>query len=153
MSLHIIATGGTFDKRYDELDKKLGFADSYLPSAIARSRMALSVTSQQLSLQDSADIREADRNRLLDACRSVDKRSVVIIHGTSAIAETAAVLHRARLNRTIVLTSAMVPYEVAESDALFNLGFACGVAQILPPGVYTALNGVVNPFAFAVALD
>jgi L-asparaginase/Glu-tRNA(Gln) amidotransferase subunit D len=28
-----------------------------------------------------------------------------------------------------VLTGAMIPYEIANSDALFNLGFACGVAQ------------------------
>jgi L-asparaginase len=35
----------------------------------------------------------------------------------------------------------MIPYEIANSDALFNLGFACGVAQTLSPGVYVAMNG------------
>ncbi|MDB5748850.1 MAG: asparaginase, partial [Massilia sp.] len=37
----------------------------------------------------------------------------------------------------------MIPYEIANSDALFNLGFACGVAQTLAPGVYVAMNGQV----------
>jgi len=37
----------------------------------------------------------------------------------------------------------MIPYEIANSDALFNFGFACGVAQTLPHGVYIAMNGRV----------
>ena len=41
----------------------------------------------------------------------------------------------------MVLTGAMIPYEIANSDALFNFGFACGVAQVLPAGVYVAMNG------------
>ena len=44
---------------------------------------------------------------------------------------------------TIVLTGAMIPYAIANSDALFNLGLACGVAQTLAPGVYVAMNGQV----------
>jgi L-asparaginase len=31
MSLRIIATGGTFDKHYNELNGVLGFSDSHLP--------------------------------------------------------------------------------------------------------------------------
>jgi L-asparaginase len=57
--------------------------------------------------------------------------------------ETAEVLGGAALGKTIVLTGAMIPYEIANSDALFNLGFACGVAQALPAGVYVAMNGKV----------
>jgi L-asparaginase len=57
--------------------------------------------------------------------------------------QTAAVLGAAKLGKTIVLTGAMIPYEIANSDALFNLGFACGVAQTLPAGVYVGMNGQV----------
>jgi L-asparaginase/Glu-tRNA(Gln) amidotransferase subunit D len=49
--------------------------------------------------------------------------------------QTAQVLGPANLGKTIVLTGAMIPYEIANSDAMFNLGFAAGVAQTLPPGV------------------
>ncbi len=45
------------------------------------------------------------------------------------------------LNKTIILTGAMVPYKFGSSDGLFNLGSALAYAQLLPPGVYVAMNG------------
>ena len=42
-----------------------------------------------------------------------------------------------------ILTGAMIPYAIQGSDALFNLGFACAAAQLLPHGVYIAMNGQV----------
>ena len=41
----------------------------------------------------------------------------------------------------IVLTGAMVPYAFGSSDGLFNLGSALSFAQVLPSGVYVAMNG------------
>ena len=67
----------------------------------------------------------------------------VIIHGTDTMRETAQVLGAANLQQTVILTGAMIPYEIDNSDALFNLGFACGVAQTLPAGVYVAMNGQI----------
>jgi L-asparaginase len=55
----------------------------------------------------------------------------------------AVALGQAGLQKTIVLTGAMVPYRVASSDALFNLGFAVAVAQLNAPGVFVAMNGRV----------
>ncbi len=52
-------------------------------------------------------------------------------------------LGAAGLGKTIVFTGAMIPYEIANSDAFFNLGFACSAAQLLPPGVHVAMNGKV----------
>ncbi|SFV04032.1 asparaginase domain-containing protein [Pseudoduganella namucuonensis] len=146
MTLRIIATGGTFDKHYNELNGTLGFADSHLPEAIARSRMTVDATLEQLPLLDSLDMRDADRARVLASCRAAADKAIVIIHGTDTMRETAAVLGAAALDQTIVLTGAMIPYEIANSDALFNLGFACGVAQVLPAGVYVAMNAQVFPW-------
>jgi len=143
MSLRIIATGGTFDKHYDELTGTLGFADSHLPAALARARMTVAVALEQLPLLDSLDMKDADRQRVLAACRASANDAIVIVHGTDTMRETAGVLGQAALGKTVVLTGAMIPYEIANSDALFNLGFACGVAQVLPPGVYVAMNGQV----------
>jgi L-asparaginase len=89
---------------------------------------------------------DEDRQRILASCQAAKEHAIVIIHGTDTMKETAAVLGAANLERTIVLTGAMIPYEIANSDALFNLGFACGVAQILTPGVYVAMNGKVFPW-------
>lgn len=143
MTLRIIATGGTFDKHYNELTGVLGFSDSHLPQVIARTRMTVPVALETLPLLDSLDMQDADRQRVLASCQAASEKAIVIIHGTDTMRETAAVLGAANLGQTIVLTGAMIPYEIANSDALFNLGFACGVAQTLPAGVYVAMNGQV----------
>lgn len=143
MTLRLIATGGTFDKHYDELTGVLGFAESHLPAIIARTRMTVPVELETLPLLDSLDMQDADRQRVLASCRAAAEKAIVIIHGTDTMPATAAVLGAARLPQTVVLTGAMIPYEIANSDALFNLGFACGVAQTLAPGVYVAMNGQV----------
>jgi L-asparaginase len=35
----------------------------------------------------------------------------------------------------------MIPYAFGSSDGLFNLGSALSFVQVLPPGVYIAMNG------------
>ncbi|MES2741259.1 MAG: asparaginase domain-containing protein [Pseudomonadota bacterium] len=143
MTLRILATGGTFDKHYNELNGSLGFDVSHVPEAIARSRMTVGTVLEQLPLLDSLDMQDADRARVLSSCRAAGETAIVIVHGTDTMRETAAVLGAAALGKTVVLTGAMIPYEIAHSDALFNLGFACAAAQILPAGVYVAMNGTI----------
>ncbi|HEU4851806.1 MAG TPA: asparaginase domain-containing protein [Telluria sp.] len=146
MTLRIVATGGTFDKHYNELTGVLGFSESHLPAVIARTRMTVPVELDVLPLLDSLDMQDEDRARVLATCQRAQEKSIVIIHGTDTMRETAAVLGAANLGKTIVLTGAMIPYEIANSDALFNLGVAVGVAQVLPAGVYVAMNGQVFPW-------
>jgi L-asparaginase len=145
MSLRIIATGGTFDKHYNELNGVLGFADSHLPEVIKRARITIPAALEVVSLLDSLDMQDADRQKVLAACQAASEKAIVIVHGTDTMRETAEVLGAAAgtSDKTIVFTGAMIPYEIANSDALFNFGFACGVAQTLPPGVYVAMNGTI----------
>jgi L-asparaginase len=143
MGPRILVTGGTFDKHYDEITGKLGFADSHLPDIIARARIALASQVEIITMMDSLYMQDADRNKMLAACQHASETSIVIIHGTDTMGETAHVLGHAHLAKTIILTGAMIPYEVANSDALFNIGFAYGVAQTLPHGVYIAMNGKI----------
>jgi L-asparaginase len=145
MTLRIIATGGTFDKHYNELNGVLGFADSHLPEVIKRARLTVPVELEVVSLLDSLDMQDADRQKVLGACQAAPEKAIVIVHGTDTMRDTAQVLGalEATNDKTIVFTGAMIPYEIANSDALFNFGFACGVAQVLPPGVYVAMNGKV----------
>jgi L-asparaginase len=143
MTLRILATGGTFDKHYDEIAGKLWFGDSHLPDVIKRARITLPVAFEQVALLDSLDMKDEDRQRVLASCSAAPEKAIVIIHGTDTMRETGEVLGNARLDKTIILTGAMIPYEIANSDAFFNFGFACGVAQTLPAGVYVAMNGQV----------
>lgn len=143
MTLHIIATGGTLDKHYDEIAGVLRFDASHLPAMIARARLTVPVTLEELPLLDSLDMQDIDRRRVLASCEHAAPDAIVIVHGTDTMRETGELLGKANLAKAIVLTGAMIPYAIDGSDALFNLGFACGVAQILPPGVYVAMNGQV----------
>ena len=143
MTLRLIATGGTFDKHYNELTGVLGFSESHMPDVVKRARLTIPVELQVLPLLDSLDMQDADRQRVLEACQAAAEKAIVIVHGTDTMPQTAAVLGAANIGKTIVLTGAMIPYEIANSDALFNLGFACGVAQTLPAGVYVGMNGQV----------
>src|SRR5919112_3065830 len=113
MTLRLIATGGTFDKHYNELTGVLGFAESHLPAVIGRARMTIPVELQLLPLLDSLDMQDADRQRVLAACQGAAEKAIVIVHGTDTMPQTAAVLGAANLGKTIVLTGAMIPYEIA----------------------------------------
>lgn len=143
MSLRLIATGGTFDKHYDELSGVLGFAAGHGDAAISRARMYPAPALESLPFLDSLDMQDPDRHRILAACTAASEAALVVIHGTDTMHLTAAVLAAAALPKTIVLTGAMIPYEIANSDALFNMGFACACARLMPCGVYLAMNGQV----------
>ena len=143
MSLCVIAAGGTFDKHYDAIAGKLGFGASVLPAVIVQSRIEQPVRLETLPLLDSLDMQQEDRLRRLEACRRAAEGRIVVIHGTDTMPETAQVLGQAGLNKTIVLTGAMIPFEIANSDALFNFGMAVGVAQVLPAGVHVVMSGQV----------
>lgn len=146
MTIRVIATGGTFDKHYDELAGALTFDTSHLPEVIARSRITASILFEQLPLLDSLDMQDTDRQRIVASCAAASEERILIIHGTDTMRETAAALGHAALSKTIVLTGAMIPYEVRNSDALFNFGFALGAIQFLAPGIYIAMNGQVFPW-------
>ncbi len=146
MSLRIITTGGTFDKHYDPIAGALSFGGSHLEEICTRVRLPAPFALEVLMLLDSLDMDADHRAQVLAACRAAAERRIVVIHGTDTMVETAAVLGAAALDKTIVLTGAMVPYEVAGSDALFNLGFALGCAAHLGAGAWIAMNGVAHPW-------
>ena len=143
MTLRVIASGGTFDKHYDEIAGKLGFGAGHLGEVIKRARITVPIALEELPFLDSLEMQDDDRQRILASCARATESGVIIIHGTDTMRETAEVLGSAKLDKCVILTGAMIPYEVANSDALFNFGFACAAAQFLAPGVYVAMNGHV----------
>ena len=140
--IRILVTGGTFDKEYDELSGRLYFKDTHIPEMLTRGRCRLDVVVETVMLIDSLDMGDDDRAGVVRRCAHARETCIVITHGTDTMVDTARVLAGARLEgRTIVLTGAMVPYAFGSSDGLFNLGSALSFAQVLPPGVYVAMNG------------
>lgn len=146
MGIRIIVTGGTFDKRYDEIEGELNFKETHLPDILRQVRVSLPVVVETNQLIDSLNMTEKDRRHVLAACRVAPENQIVVTHGTDTMVETARVLAEAALDKTIVLTGAMIPYSVVGSDSLFNLGGSMSAVQLLPPGVYIAMNGRVFPW-------
>jgi L-asparaginase len=141
MSIRIFITGGTFDKEYNELDGKLFFKDTHLPEMLKLGRCKVPVDIRTLMLVDSLEMTDADRQIIIEQCRRCEEDRIVITHGTDTMEETAKALGQAGLEKTIVLSGAMVPYKFGSSDGLFNLGSALAFAQTLSRGVYVAMNG------------
>jgi len=141
-SLRILVTGGTFDKEYDELTGRLYFLETHLSEMLRRGRCRLDVAVETVMMIDSLELDDRGRAAIVERARGCPERALVITHGTDTMVETARALAAAGLgDKTIVLTGAMVPYAFGSSDGLFNLGSALSFAQILPPGVYVAMNG------------
>jgi len=141
-ALAILVTGGTFDKEYDELTGRLFFRDTHVAEMLRLGRSRLDIAVETVMMVDSLDLDDAGRATIVERCRARMERSIVVTHGTDTMVETAEALAAAGLDgRTIVLTGAMIPYAFGSSDGLFNLGSALSFAQVLPPGVYVAMNG------------
>ena len=145
-AMRIIVTGGTFDKHYDAIKGELTFKESNLPAILAQARVTVPVAIEVNQLIDSLHMTDEHRQSVLAACRAAPEPSLVVVHGTDTMVQTAQVVGKAALAKAVVFTGAMVPYAVQGSDALFNLGFALAMAQALPHGVYVAMNGRVFPW-------
>jgi L-asparaginase len=141
--IRVFVTGGTFDKEYDELTGRLYFKDTHLPEMLGRGRCRLDVRVQTLLMIDSLEMTDADRAGVVESCRAAEEPRIVVTHGTDTMAETARAVLAAKLPKTVVLTGAMIPYAFGSSDGLFNLGSALSFAQVLPAGVWVAMNGRV----------
>jgi len=148
--IRLFVTGGTFDKEYDEIHGTLDFRDTHLPEMLSMGRSRLDVRIRTLMMVDSLDMTDADRELIVSNCREAPESSIVITHGTDTMADTAREIAAAGLEKTIVLTGAMIPIAFGSSDGLFNLGGALSVAQVLPAGVYIAMNGRVFDWDDAV---
>ena len=142
--IRVLVTGGTFDKEYNELTGALFFRDTHLPEMLRLGRCHVDVSITTIMMVDSLDMTNEDRARIVDECRQAPETKLLVTHGTDTMVDTAhalAAAFPAATGKTIILTGAMIPYAFGSSDGLFNLGSALSFVQVLPPGVYIAMNG------------
>jgi L-asparaginase len=140
--IQIFTTGGTIDKVYFDANSEFEVGHSLLPELLSESNIHEGYRLRELMRKDSLEMTDGDRQLVLAAVRECDCARIVITHGTDTMADTAAVL-AALGDKTIVLTGAMQPARMRRTDAVFNVGFAWAAVQLLPPGVYIAMNGEV----------
>jgi L-asparaginase len=145
--IQVFVTGGTFDKEYNYIKGELYFKDTHLTEMFERGRSTLDIDVKTLMMLDSLEMTDEDREIILHNCRRSASEKIIITHGTDRMAATARMLAEAQLDKTIVLTGAMIPYAFGtSSDGFFNLGSALAFVQVLPVGVYIAMNGRYFPW-------
>ncbi|MBR2647479.1 MAG: asparaginase [Sediminibacterium sp.] len=140
-AIHIIVTGGTFDKEYNFISGELYFRETHLQELLEKGRSQLPVRISQLMLKDSLEMTQQDRELIVASCNASEEERIVITHGTDTMTDTAKFLAKEIVHKTVVLTGAMIPIKFGSSDGLFNLGSALAFAQSLPHGIYVAMNG------------
>lgn len=141
MAIRILVTGGTFDKEYDMINGKLDFEETHVPEMLQLGRCMVDTEVRTLMMVDSLEMTDTDREVILHNCIKSAEEKILITHGTDTMAETAVFLAKANIEKTIVITGAMIPYKFGSSDGFFNLGAALAFLQTLPNGVYVAMNG------------
>lgn len=143
-AIRIITTGGTFDKLYDEIRGELTFKDSHLPRILEQSRCTIKINVENCLAIDSLYMNEEHRLKVAASCKASPENKIVVIHGTDTMVQTANVIAEKLgkdIDKTIVLTGAMVPYALESSDSVFNLGCAITAVQLKQPGVYICMCG------------
>lgn len=147
--VQVFVTGGTFDKDYNYLTGELFFKDTHLKEMLDRGRSEVDTDLKTLMMVDSLEMAEEHHAIILFNCQKTPHRHILLTHGTDRMVETARMLAEAPdlEGKTIVLTGAMIPYAFGNSsDGFFNLGAALAFVQVLPPGVYVAMNGRYFPW-------
>lgn len=142
-TIQVFVTGGTFDKEYNYITGKLYFKDTHLNEMFEQGRSTLDIQVETLMMIDSLEMNDTQRELIYNKCQSTNSKRIIITHGTDTMVKTASYLAQAAdLNKTIVLTGAMVPIAFGtSSDGFFNLGSAVAFVQSLDRGVYIAMNG------------
>lgn len=143
-SIALLICGGTLDKDYNPQKGELGFSQTHLPELLAQAQQYLPLNLKTVMLKDSLEMDQTDREQLYQACIDCAEPAIVITHGTDTMTDSADYLLsqiQTLANKTIVLTGAMRPFRLGESDASFNLGAALMAAQTTRPGVYICMSG------------
>ncbi|MBV1878080.1 MAG: asparaginase [Pseudomonadales bacterium] len=138
----VITTGGTIDKVYFDAKSDYEIGDSVIDELLTKAQVRCPYQILNLMRKDSLTFTDIDRKQVVDTVAGCEHGQIVITHGTDTMTQTASSL-AAIAGKTIVLTGALAPARFTESDATFNIGMAFGAAQILPPGVYIAMNGQI----------
>jgi L-asparaginase len=140
----IFTTGGTIDKVYFDAKGAYPIGQPMVDQLLAQARVETPFGITPLLRKDSLELDDADRAEIVAAVAASTATQVIITHGTDTMVETGRALAGVA-GKTIVLTGALQPGRFADSDAPFNLGMAVAAVQVLPPGVYIAVNGLVLP--------
>ncbi len=144
-NLRIFTTGGTFDKRYDPIKGELVFKNTHLVQIIENAKLNYDVKIESITAIDSLFMTDSLREEIAKKCFEAKEDKIIVIHGTDTMVRTSKFIYNKckEQNKTIILTGAMVPFALENSDALFNLGFAFGAIFNKEYGTYITMGGQI----------
>ena len=142
MNIKVFTCGGTFEKVYNPISGELAFEDSCVPKIIKRARITAKVEFEELFFKDSLDMDNEDRLMIAQKIKTEPIKNIVVIHGTDTMVQTAQTIEeQTSQDKVVVITGAMLPFSIKESDAIFNFGAAFIATQTLEPGIWITMNG------------
>jgi len=147
----LISTGGTVEKTYDEMEGVLHNAFSVLDVMLASLLLeGVEIARVPLLNKDSLRLTPGDHTLIAQTANAMAQAhdAVIIVHGTDRLAVTGdRIWELFQTPRVpIILTGAMRPYMLRNTDAEQNLTEALLAAQILDPGIYCVLHNKVLRF-------
>jgi len=143
----ILNSGGTFNKRYNKIKGSLDVP--YDNKAVEKILESVNggVSVAGVVYKDSLEMDFEDRKMIAKIIMESDDDCFIIVHGTDTMHLTAEFLAEIFEDRKIVLTGAMIPYEIDNTEASFNLGMSIGfVNSCSSYGVYICMSGFVAPW-------
>jgi len=140
MKIKILCTGGTFDKVYFDALSDYTIGEPQAEWILQQAGVNFDYSIDSILKKDSLEISDQDRRDIAARVEQDLCQHLVITHGTDTMVETGQALKHIQ-DKTIVLVGAMQPARFRDSDALFNLGFACAAVSLARPGTYITMNG------------
>ena len=142
MTIRIFTTGGTFDKVYFDAKSEFKIGEPMVSELLTEANVNFDYEIESVLKKDSLDMDDSDRALIREKLDATDSKQILLTHGTDTMVETAMALGGIK-DKTIVLFGSMQPARMRYSDAHYNLGVATAAVQLLPPGIYLAMNGQI----------
>lgn len=142
MKIAIITTGGTIDKIYFDAKSSYEIGEPQIAEVLQDANLTIDYLLMPLLRKDSLELTDDDRSLIRKTVEESSRDKIVITHGTDTMIRTGRFLS-AIPGKTIVLTGAMQPARFRFTDAIFNVASALTAVQLLPEGVWIAMNGQI----------
>ncbi len=142
VQIEIMTTGGTIDKVYFDAKSSYEIGEPQIDDVLRDANLTVDYQITPLLRKDSLDLNDADRELIKAAVTESSIDKIVMTHGTDTMVATANYL-RGISGKTVVLTGSMQPARFRFTDAIYNIASAITAVQLLPTGVWIAMNGQI----------
>lgn len=146
--INLVFTGGTIEKIYDEVHGKIGNIESEIDKVLPKLRLPyVKIHTHRVMNIDSLYMTDAHRELISKKIEELlkEKLPIVITHGTDTMVKTGLYLKKHLKNITvpIILTGAMLPLVIENSDGYQNLIESIFATQCLEPGIYIVFHNEI----------